>query len=125
MDRAWIAFGAAVLLLVSGAEWTAEAWAQRASADDAYNAEVRNRMANPLEFPVGAAIGIGILGSKFLDELKEKIEPLKEKLPFFNNEEEDDDREIRKKKMRHSRFFNNRISTKYEEFFFCFFFFLQ
>jgi len=50
-----------VLLLVSGAEWTAETWAQRASADDAYNAEVRNRMANPLEFPVGAAIGIGIV----------------------------------------------------------------
>lgn len=50
-----------VLLLVSGAEWTAEAWAQRASGDPAYNAEVRNRMANPLEFPVGAAIGIGIV----------------------------------------------------------------
>jgi hypothetical protein len=50
-----------VLLLVSGAEWTAEAWAQRASADEAYNAEVRNRMANPLEFPVGAAIVIGIV----------------------------------------------------------------
>lgn len=50
-----------VLLLVSGAEWTAEAWAQRASADAAYNAEVRNRMANPLEFPVGAAIAIGIV----------------------------------------------------------------
>ena len=50
-----------VLLLVSGAEWTAETWAQRASADADYNAEVRNRMANPLEFPVGAAIGIGIV----------------------------------------------------------------
>lgn len=50
-----------VLLLVSGAEWTAEAWAQRASGDPAYNAEVRNRMANPLEFPVGAAIAIGIV----------------------------------------------------------------
>lgn len=50
-----------VLLLVSGAEWTAEAWAQQASADPAYNAEVRNRVANPLEFPVGAAIAIGIV----------------------------------------------------------------
>jgi hypothetical protein len=50
-----------VLLLVSGAEWAAEAWAQRASGDPAYNAEVRNRMANPLEFPVGAAIAIGIV----------------------------------------------------------------
>jgi hypothetical protein len=50
-----------VLLLVSGAEWTAEAWADAASGDAAYNNEVRARMANPLEFPVGAAIGIGIV----------------------------------------------------------------
>jgi hypothetical protein len=50
-----------VLLLVSGAEWAAETWAHRASADPAYNAEVRSRMANPLEFPVGAAIAIGIV----------------------------------------------------------------
>jgi hypothetical protein len=50
-----------VLLLVTGAEWTAEAWAQRASADPAHNAEVRSRIANPLEFPLAAAIGIGIV----------------------------------------------------------------
>ena len=50
-----------VLLLVTGAEWTAEAWATRASADAAHNAEVRDRIANPLEFPLAAAIGIGIV----------------------------------------------------------------
>ncbi len=50
-----------VLLLAAGAEWTAEAWAERASADTAYNAEVRSRIANPLEFPLAAAIGIGII----------------------------------------------------------------
>ncbi len=50
-----------VLLLVSGAEWTAEAWAQRASADAGHNAEVRDRIANPLEFPLAAAIGIGVI----------------------------------------------------------------
>jgi hypothetical protein len=50
-----------VLLLAAGAEWTAEAWAERASADASYNAEVRSRIANPLEFPLGAAIGIGII----------------------------------------------------------------
>ena len=50
-----------VLLLVSGAEWTAEAWAQRASADAGHNAEVRDRIANPLEFPLAAAIGIGVV----------------------------------------------------------------
>ncbi len=50
-----------VLLLAAGAEWTAEAWAERASADAAFNAEVRSRIANPLEFPLAAAIGIGII----------------------------------------------------------------
>ncbi len=50
-----------VLLLVSGAEWTSEAWAQRASADARHNAEVRDRIANPLEFPLAAAIGIGVV----------------------------------------------------------------
>ncbi len=50
-----------ILLLASGAEWTAEAWAERASADATYNAEVRSRIANPLEFPLAAAIGIGII----------------------------------------------------------------
>ncbi len=50
-----------ILLLAAGAEWTAEAWAERASADAAFNAEVRSRIANPLEFPLAAAIGIGIV----------------------------------------------------------------
>jgi hypothetical protein len=49
-----------VLLLVTGAEWTAEAWAQRASPEARHNAEVRDRIANPLEFPLAAAIGIGV-----------------------------------------------------------------
>lgn len=54
-----------VILLAAGAEWTAEAWAARASADAAYNAEVRSRIANPLEFPLAAAIGIGIIVYSF------------------------------------------------------------
>ena len=54
-----------VLLLAAGAEWTAEAWAERASADAAYNAQVRSRIANPLEFPLAAAIGIGIIVYSF------------------------------------------------------------
>ncbi len=48
-------------MLAAGAEWTAEAWAERASGDAAYNAEVRSRIANPLEFPLAAAIGFGII----------------------------------------------------------------
>jgi len=54
-----------VVLLAAGAEWTAEAWAERASADAGYNAEVRSRIANPLEFPLAAAIGIGIIVYSF------------------------------------------------------------
>jgi len=54
-----------VLLLAAGAEWTAEAWAERASADEAYNAQVRSRIANPLEFPLAAAIGAGIVVYSF------------------------------------------------------------
>jgi hypothetical protein len=50
-----------VLLLVTGAEWVTHAWAERASAATSYNAEVRNRIANPLEFPLAAAIGVGLL----------------------------------------------------------------
>jgi hypothetical protein len=50
-----------VLMLAAGAEWTAEAWAERASADAGYNAAVRSRIANPLEFPLAAAIGVGII----------------------------------------------------------------
>lgn len=50
-----------IILLAAGAEWTAEAWAARASADSSHNATVRSTIANPLEFPLAAAIGIGII----------------------------------------------------------------
>jgi hypothetical protein len=50
-----------ILMLAAGAEWTTEAWAERASADASYNAGVRSRIANPLEFPLAAAIGMGII----------------------------------------------------------------
>jgi hypothetical protein len=50
-----------VLLLAAGAEWTAQAWAEQASAEAAHNSEVRSRIANPLEFPLAAAIGVGLI----------------------------------------------------------------
>jgi hypothetical protein len=50
-----------VLLLAAGAEWTAQAWADQASAEAAHNSEVRSRIANPLEFPLAAAIGVGLI----------------------------------------------------------------
>jgi hypothetical protein len=48
-------------VLAAGAEWVTEAWAERASADPAHNAEVRNRISNPLEFPIGGAVAAGII----------------------------------------------------------------
>ncbi len=54
-----------IILLATGAEWTAEAWAARASADDTYNSKVRSTIANPLEFPLAAAVGIGVIVYSF------------------------------------------------------------
>lgn len=50
-----------VLLLAAGAEWMTQAWAEQASHEAAHNSEVRSRIANPLEFPLAAAIGVGIV----------------------------------------------------------------
>jgi hypothetical protein len=46
-----------VVLLAVLVEWMVQAWSERASGDPDYNAKVRKRVLNPLEFPVlGAAI---------------------------------------------------------------------
>jgi len=45
-----------VVLLAGVAEWMVQAWAERGSAEAAYNDEIRSRIANPLEVPVLAAI---------------------------------------------------------------------
>ncbi len=50
-----------VAVLAAGAQWTVQAWAEGASADRTYNAEVRGRIANTLEFPLLGAIGVGIV----------------------------------------------------------------
>jgi hypothetical protein len=50
-----------VALAATGGEWVVQAWAERASGDPEYNARVRNRLSNSLEYPVAAAVGIGIL----------------------------------------------------------------
>lgn len=47
-----------VLLAVVGVEWTMEAWADRATGDPATNRELRNRVMQPIELPVLAALGI-------------------------------------------------------------------
>jgi hypothetical protein len=51
-------FGAAV-------EWMIEAWSDRASGDVQHNAEVRARIAHPLELPLLALVGVAVLVYSF------------------------------------------------------------
>ena len=50
-----------VVLLAVMVEWMVLSWSERASADAHYNASLRKRMLNPLEFPVLGAIGLSII----------------------------------------------------------------
>lgn len=50
-----------VLMLAGGIEWMLQAWSERVSSSVSYNASIRKRVAHPLEFPVFAAVLIGIL----------------------------------------------------------------
>ena len=54
-----------VALLAATVEWTLEAWSERASGDETYNSEVRQRFAHPAEFPVLAALGFGVIVYSF------------------------------------------------------------
>jgi hypothetical protein len=56
-------FGVGIVLLVATiAEWMVQSWADRASADPAYNAKIRGRLAHPVEFPVlGFAVVAAVL----------------------------------------------------------------
>ena len=50
-----------IALLAAGTEWLVQSWSEGASSDKAYNASVRGRMLHPLEFPVLALVGLGII----------------------------------------------------------------
>ena len=50
-----------IALIAAAAEWMVQAWSERASADGSFNAVVRARISHPLEFPVLAAVGAGII----------------------------------------------------------------
>ena len=50
-----------IVLLAATAEWMVLAWSDRASADPAYNTEVRERIALPLELPILGAVGVGVI----------------------------------------------------------------
>jgi hypothetical protein len=54
-----------IALLGATVEWMIEAWSDRASADLAHNAEVRGRIAHPLELPLLALVGVAILVYSF------------------------------------------------------------
>ncbi|HEX5367614.1 MAG TPA: hypothetical protein VFW63_13235 [Acidimicrobiales bacterium] len=76
------AFGAALVVvgLVSGAvlvvfglvvlgivlvEWAVQSWADRATGDPEVNRRIRNRLMNPIEFPLAAALVLGVLALAF------------------------------------------------------------
>jgi hypothetical protein len=57
-----IVFKAGVVLVLAAAiEWVVRNWSERASASASYNAGLRKRLLHPIEFPVTAAVGLGIL----------------------------------------------------------------
>ena len=56
-----VLFGGIVVLLAALSEWMVQAWSERASNDPSHNTSARKRVLNPIEFPVVAAIGLGIV----------------------------------------------------------------
>jgi len=56
-----VTFGGVVVLLAALSEWMVQAWSERASTDSSFNFSVRKRLLNPIEFPVLAAVGLGVV----------------------------------------------------------------
>jgi hypothetical protein len=54
-------FSGLVVVLAALAEWMVQSWSERASKDTNYNALARKRILNPIEFPVLAALGLGVV----------------------------------------------------------------
>jgi hypothetical protein len=55
-----------LIALAAGAlEWVVQGWSERASRDAAFNSDVRHQFADPLEMPVAAAIGAGVVVFSF------------------------------------------------------------
>ena len=54
-------FSGLVVVLGALAEWMVQSWSERASKDVKYNALARKRILNPIEFPVLAALGLGVV----------------------------------------------------------------
>jgi hypothetical protein len=61
-----IVFKAGIVVLFAVlVEWMVQAWSERASSDQDYNAGVRKRVLHPLEFPVLGAIALAIIVYSF------------------------------------------------------------
>ena len=56
---------AVVVLLAAVVEWMVQGWSERASADSKFNASVRKRILNPLEFPIFGALVLGVVVYSF------------------------------------------------------------
>lgn len=50
-----------VVLLAALAEWMVQSWSESASDDAAHNESARRRLLHPIEFPVIAALGLGVI----------------------------------------------------------------
>lgn len=54
-------FSGVIVLLAALAEWMVKSWSERSSKDPGYNSSARKRLLNPIEFPVLAALGLGVV----------------------------------------------------------------
>jgi hypothetical protein len=50
-----------VVVLAALAEWMVQSWSESASDDSAHNESARRRLLHPIEFPVIAALGLGVI----------------------------------------------------------------
>jgi hypothetical protein len=57
----WFTIFGAVILAAVVIEWTIQAWSDRASDDAEYNRSLRNRLMQPIEFPVLGALAVGLV----------------------------------------------------------------
>jgi hypothetical protein len=57
-------FGLIVLGIVL-VEWTVQTWADHATGDPAANRSIRNRLMNPIEFPVGGVLAVALVVLSF------------------------------------------------------------
>jgi hypothetical protein len=60
----FLVFGLIVFGIVL-VEWTVQTWADHATGDPETNRQIRNRLMNPIEFPLAAVLGLGLLAIGF------------------------------------------------------------